>query len=33
LNGVAEDNEPVNNVCFPSMVNEGYAPEGYNLCR
>jgi phytoene dehydrogenase-like protein len=33
LNGVTEDNEPVNNVCFPSMVNEGYAPEGYNLCR
>jgi phytoene dehydrogenase-like protein len=23
---------PVNNVCFPSVVNEGYAPEGYNLC-
>jgi phytoene dehydrogenase-like protein len=33
LNGMTEDNEPVNNVCFPSMVNEGYAPEGYNLCR
>lgn len=24
--------EPVNNVCFPSVVNVGYAPEGYNLC-
>jgi phytoene dehydrogenase-like protein len=23
---------PVNNVCFPSVVNEGYAPLGYNLC-
>ena len=35
LNGMtAEKNaEPVNNVCFPSVVNVGYAPEGYNLCR
>jgi len=23
---------PVNNVCFPSVVNTGYAPDGYNLC-
>ena len=35
LNGMtAEKNaEPVNNVCFPSVVNVGYAPEGYSLCR
>jgi len=23
---------PVNNVCFPSTVTGGYAPEGHNLC-
>lgn len=23
---------PVNNVCFPSAVNKGYAPNGCNLC-
>jgi phytoene dehydrogenase-like protein len=23
---------PVNNACFPSIVNEGYAPEGKGLC-
>jgi phytoene dehydrogenase-like protein len=33
LNGMIDENDdPVNNVCFPSVVNEGYAPEGYNLC-
>lgn len=23
---------PINNVCFPSVVNRGYAPEGFELC-
>jgi phytoene dehydrogenase-like protein len=36
LNGYGEESgdekHPVNNVCFPSVVNKGYAPEGYNLC-
>lgn len=36
LNGIGDGagtkEYPVNNVCFPSVVNEGYAPEGYNLC-
>mmetsp|Transcript_16417 Transcript_16417/g.45303 ORF Transcript_16417/g.45303 Transcript_16417/m.45303 type:complete len:593 (-) Transcript_16417:1203-2981(-) len=34
LNGMKDENDddPVNNVCFPSVVNDGYAPEGYNLC-
>lgn len=33
LNGMKDLNDdPVNNVCFPSMVNDGYAPEGFNLC-
>ncbi len=33
LNGMKDANDdPVNNVCFPSVVNEGYAPDGYNLC-
>lgn len=36
LNGIGEErgNEknPVNNVCFPSVVNKGYAPEGKSLC-
>lgn len=36
LNGMGEqsgtEEYPVNNVCFPSVVNAGYAPEGYNLC-
>jgi phytoene dehydrogenase-like protein len=36
LNGIVDaagtKDYPVNNVCFPSVVNEGYAPEGYSLC-
>ena len=36
LNGIDEESRnkkfPVNNVCFPSVVNKGYAPEGSNLC-
>lgn len=36
LNGIGQRRgdkaNPVNNVCFPSVVNEGYAPEGYSLC-
>jgi phytoene dehydrogenase-like protein len=36
LNGIGEESgsekNPVNNVCFPSVVNKGYAPAGYNLC-
>jgi len=36
LNGIEEDRGteafPVNNVCFPSVVSPGYAPEGKNLC-
>jgi phytoene dehydrogenase-like protein len=36
LNGIGaeagNEKNPVNNVCFPSVVNEGYAPEGYSLC-
>jgi len=36
LNGVGETRgtpeNPVNNVCFPSVVNEGYAPAGKQLC-
>ena len=36
LNGIGEetgtDQFPVNNVCFPSVVNKGYTPDGYNLC-
>jgi phytoene dehydrogenase-like protein len=34
LNGEESDDlkNPVNNVCFPSVVNKGYAPEGYSLC-
>jgi phytoene dehydrogenase-like protein len=36
LNGIGSeagnDQNPVNNVCFPSVVNKGYAPEGYSLC-
>jgi phytoene dehydrogenase-like protein len=36
LNGIGEasgtEAYPVNNVCFPSVVNDGYAPDGYNLC-
>mmetsp|Transcript_539 Transcript_539/g.1068 ORF Transcript_539/g.1068 Transcript_539/m.1068 type:complete len:530 (-) Transcript_539:103-1692(-) len=23
---------PINNVCFPSIVQKGYAPDGYDLC-
>lgn len=23
---------PINNICFPSVVNPSYAPEGYSLC-
>jgi phytoene dehydrogenase-like protein len=36
LNGIGEEagseKYPVNTVCFPSVVNKGYAPDGYNLC-
>jgi phytoene dehydrogenase-like protein len=38
LNGISEEFEKtppsnlVNNVCFPSVVNKGYAPDGFNLC-
>ncbi len=41
LNGMGGDDEvdddyfvshPVNNVCFPSAVSKGYAPDGYGLC-
>jgi phytoene dehydrogenase-like protein len=35
LNGVADrgtETNPANNVCFPSIVSKGYAPEGSNLC-
>ncbi|KAL3922050.1 MAG: hypothetical protein SGILL_002415 [Bacillariaceae sp.] len=36
LNGIGDESgneeNPVNNICFPSVVNEGYAPEGYSLC-
>jgi phytoene dehydrogenase-like protein len=36
LNGIGEErgNEenPVNNICFPSAVAKGYAPEGCGLC-
>jgi phytoene dehydrogenase-like protein len=38
LNGVSGKDDdsakfhPVNNVCFPSAVSKGYAPEGYGLC-
>ncbi|KAG7362728.1 oxidoreductase, FAD-binding [Nitzschia inconspicua] len=36
LNGMGAESgnekNPVNNVCFPSVVNEGYAPAGYSLC-
>ena len=36
LNGIGPESGtedfPVNNICFPSVVNTGYAPEGYNLC-
>jgi phytoene dehydrogenase-like protein len=26
------NNYPINNVCFPSIVQRSYAPEGYELC-
>ena len=36
LNGNGEESDleknPVNNACFPSVVNKGYAPEGCSLC-
>ena len=36
LNGIGgesgSEDYPVNNVCFPSVVNKGYAPEGHSLC-
>lgn len=36
LNGIGaergNEENPVNNVCFPSCVAEGYAPEGCGLC-
>lgn len=30
LNGEGEG--PINNVCFPSVVNESYSPPGFSLC-
>ena len=27
-----ENDGPINTLCFPSVVNDSYAPEGYNLC-
>ncbi len=30
LNG--EGKGPVNNICFPSVINDSYAPKGYSLC-
>jgi phytoene dehydrogenase-like protein len=36
LNGIGDEagnkENPVNNICFPSVVNDGYAPNGYSLC-
>lgn len=36
LNGIGieagTEDYPVNNICFPSVVNKGYAPDGYSLC-
>ena len=36
LNGIGADrgseSNPINNICFPSVVARGYAPEGYSLC-
>lgn len=36
LNGIGSERgnaaNPVNNVCFPSVVNDGYAPKGSQLC-
>lgn len=36
LNGIGPqsgtEDFPVNNICFPSVVNKGYAPDGFNLC-
>jgi phytoene dehydrogenase-like protein len=36
LNGIGRERgnaeNPANNVCFPSVVAKGYAPEGYHLC-
>lgn len=36
LNGIGTEignlENPANNVCFPSVVNPSYAPEGSNLC-
>jgi phytoene dehydrogenase-like protein len=36
LSGIGDESgneaNPVNNICFPSVVNTGYAPEGCNLC-
>lgn len=36
LNGIGPDRgnveHPANNVCFPSVVAKGYAPDGYHLC-
>jgi phytoene dehydrogenase-like protein len=36
LNGVGEErgsaDNPVNNICFPSVVNKSYAPSGKSLC-
>lgn len=27
-----ENDGPINTLCFPSVVNDSYAPKGYNLC-
>jgi len=36
LSGIGEKRgsakSPINNVCFPSVVNNGFAPDGYSLC-
>ena len=32
LNGERCMDGSINNVCFPSIVNPSYAPEGYHLC-
>lgn len=32
LNGAGSDDGPVNNICFPSAVTDGYAPPGRSLC-
>ena len=27
-----DNNFPINNICFPSVVQKSYSPEGYSLC-